>query len=122
MGFTICGIWDVFNYCGRTRRDTAKLTTALDSARLIGVSTLSKDVLTVDEGVCRWGFKICGNWDVFNYCGRTRTDTAKRRLRLDSAHGIGLETIFNRILRALWRPVLCRDVIHDGDAEYFNPD
>ena len=51
-------IGDVFNYCGRTRRDTAKRTTALDSARLIGVSTLSKDVPTVDEGVCRWGFKF----------------------------------------------------------------
>ena len=113
---------DVFAYTGRTNGDTAKWTPALDSARLIGLSTLSEGVPTVDEEVCRWRFKICGIWDVFNYCGRTRTDTAKRRLRLDSAHGIGLETIFNRILRALWRPVLCRDVIHDGDAEYFNPD
>ena len=94
---------DIFNYCGRTKRDAAKRRTALDSAHRIGLSTLSEGVPTVDEEVCRWIFKIRGIWDVFNYCGRTKIDTAERRLRLDLAHRIGLEMIFSRILRALWR-------------------
>ena len=117
--FKICGIWDVFAYCQRPNGVTAKWTPPFDSAHRIGLSTRSEGVLTVDEGVCRWGFKICGIWDVFNYCGRTRTDTEKRRWRLDSAHGIGLETIFSRILRASWRCFLCRDVNHDGDGGVF---
>ena len=94
---------DVFAYTERINGDTAKWTTALDSAHLIGLFTLSEGVSTVDEEVCRWRFKICGIWDVFNYCGRTNGDTAKRTTALDSAHLIGLEMIFSRILRALWR-------------------
>ena len=63
--------------------------------------------------------KFCGIWDVFNYCGRTNGDTAKRTTALDSAHLIGLEMIFSRILRASWRCFLCRDVNYDGDGGVF---
>ena len=49
-------------------------------------------VLTVDQGVCRWRFKNREIGDVFNYCGRTRRDAAKRATALDSAHQIGLCT------------------------------
>ena len=68
-----------FHDISTKRGAVAKRMTPFDSAHRIALSTLSEGVLTVDEGVCRWGFKICGIWDVFNYFGRTRRDTAKRR-------------------------------------------
>ena len=47
----------VFRYNSTTRGRTPKRTTPSDSAHRIGPSTLSKDVLTVEEGVSGWGFK-----------------------------------------------------------------
>src|SRR5437762_2925482 len=51
-------IGHVVHYSSTTRPRTSKRRTALKSARQIGVYTISKDVLTVDEGVCGWRFKI----------------------------------------------------------------
>src|SRR5213083_626455 len=47
-------IGHVVHYSSTTRPRTSKRRTALNSARQIGVYTISKDVLTVDEGVCGW--------------------------------------------------------------------
>ena len=52
-------IGHVVHYSSTTRPRASKRRTALKSARQIGVSTISKDVLTVDEGVCGWIFKNC---------------------------------------------------------------
>ena len=43
----------VFGYRGWTTGDTEKRMVPLDSAHQIGVFTLSRKVLTVDEGVCK---------------------------------------------------------------------
>src|SRR5205814_718873 len=50
-------IGHVVHYSSTLRPRKSKRTTVLKSARQIGVSTISKDVLTVDEGVCGWRFK-----------------------------------------------------------------
>src|SRR5205814_370275 len=50
-------IGHVVQYTSTTRPRTSKRRTVLKSARQIGVSTISKDVLTVDEGVCGLIFK-----------------------------------------------------------------
>ena len=73
----------------------------MDSAHRIGVSTISRSVLPVDEGACGRRFKNQRIGNVFDYPGRRRQDTAKRMVRLDSARQIGLCTI--------WRGVLTED-------------
>ena len=47
----------VFRYNSTTRGCTPKRTTPSDSAHRIGPSTVSKDVLTVEEGVYGWRFQ-----------------------------------------------------------------
>ena len=49
---------NVFAFTLTTSRDMAKRTPPFDSTHQIGVSTFSREVLTVDQGVCRWRFKI----------------------------------------------------------------
>src|SRR5205814_704390 len=73
-------------------------TTSLDSAHQIGLSTLLKDVLTVEEGVCGWRFKNCEIWDVFNYYERTSIRMAKRTTPLYSAHRIRASTLSKDVL------------------------
>ena len=85
-------IGPVFRNISATSSAIAKRMAEFDSAHQIGVSTLSGSVLTVDQGVCRWRFKNREIGDVFNYCGRTRRDTAKRIAPFDSACQIGLST------------------------------
>src|SRR5205814_2705042 len=51
-------IGHVVHYSSTTRPRACKRRMALKSARQIGVSTISKDVLTVDKGVCGCRFKI----------------------------------------------------------------
>ena len=87
-------IGDVFASGLGTRRAMAKRTPGLDSAHQIGPSTHLKEVLTVDEGVCRWRFENCEIGCVLNYCGTTSEVTEKWMVPVDSAHQIGLETIF----------------------------
>ena len=50
-------IGQVVHYTSTTRPRTSKRTAVLKSARQIGVSTISKGVLTVDEGVSGWRLK-----------------------------------------------------------------
>jgi len=42
-----------------------KWTLAFDSQHRIGVSTISRELLTVDQSVCRWNFKNCDLRNVF---------------------------------------------------------
>ena len=51
-------IGDVFASALGTSRDTWKLTRSAYLAPRIGLSTPSRDVLIVDQGVSRWRFKI----------------------------------------------------------------
>src|SRR5438552_664579 len=53
-GFENSRIGNVFASTGEPSRDRAKRMALLDSAHRIGVSTLSRGVLTEDEGVCGW--------------------------------------------------------------------
>ena len=55
-------IGDVFASGLGTSRDTAEWTPTFDSAHQRGLSTPSKGVLTVDEGVCGWGFRFAEFW------------------------------------------------------------
>src|SRR5947208_9124731 len=81
-----------------TRRRTSKQTTVLKSAPQIGLSTISKDVLTVDEGVCGWMFKNREIGHVFDYSSTARPGTCKRRMALKSARQIGVSTISKNVL------------------------
>ena len=54
-------------YISTTWPRTSKQITPSDLAHRIGVSTISKDVLTVDEGVCGWIFKNREIGHVFDY-------------------------------------------------------
>ena len=65
--FKKCDIGHVFASGWRTSRDMVKRRLAFDSANRIGVSTISKGVLTVDQGVSGWRFKNRGIFNVFNY-------------------------------------------------------
>src|SRR5437667_7264854 len=94
-------IGNVFGSASRSSGRTAKRRAALDSAHRIGISTLSRGILTVDEGACGWRFKNPRIGNVFDYPGRRSRDTAKRMVQLDSARQIGLCTI--------WRGVLTED-------------
>ncbi len=91
-------IGHVVHYTSTTRPRTSKRTTALKSPRQIGVSTISKDVLTVDEGVCGWIFKNREIGYVFDYSSTARLRASKRRTALKSARQIGVSTISNDVL------------------------
>src|SRR5947199_404220 len=79
-------IGHVFDYSSTARPRESKRRTALKSARQIGVYTISKDVLTADEGVCGWMFKNSKIGHVFCHISTTRALTSKRTTPLDSAH------------------------------------
>ena len=72
--FKNCEIGDVFGYISTTAARTAKLTAPFDSAHGICVSTISGEVLTAEEGVCRWRFNCCEIRRVFIYCGAASDD------------------------------------------------
>ena len=91
-------IGHVVHYSSTTRPRASKRRTALKSACQIGVSTISKDVLTVDEGVCGWMFKNGKIGHIFRHISKTRARTAKRTTPLDSAHRLGLSTLLNDVL------------------------
>jgi len=71
---------------------------ALNSASQIGLTTISKDILTVDEGVCRWRIKNREIGNVFASALGTRGDMAKRMAPLDSAHQIGVSPLSREAL------------------------
>jgi len=50
-------IGNVFAYALRFNESTGKWIVKLDRAHQIGISTLSRKFLTVDEGICRQGIK-----------------------------------------------------------------
>ena len=61
-----------------TSRDTGIWMVPLDSASQIGLSTFSREVLTVDQGGCRWGLKNRDIRDIFASALGTSRDTWKR--------------------------------------------
>ena len=83
-------IGHVFRHTSITKASTSKWTSSSDSAHQIGPDTLSKDFLTVDEGVCGWMFKNSKIGHVFYHISTTRARTSKRTTPLDSALEIGL--------------------------------
>src|SRR5205814_3360195 len=87
-----------FAYSSTSRALTSKRRTELKSACQIGVSTISKDVLTVDEGVCGWIFKNNKIGYVFDYSSTTRPRASKGRTALKSARQIGVPTISKDVL------------------------
>ena len=96
--FKNCDFGNFFDYWRRTRQHTGKRTPAFDSANWIAVSTLLKEDLIPDQDVCRWRFKNCEIWYVFDCWRRTRQDTVKRTPPFDSAHQIGIFTPSTEIL------------------------
>ena len=88
----------IFRYIPPTRARTSKQTTPSDSPHRIGPSTHSKDVLIVDEGVCRWMFKNTEIGHVFRHISTTRARTSKWTIPLDSAHQIGPSTLLKHVL------------------------
>src|SRR5436190_12237897 len=86
-------IGHVVHYTSTTRPRTSKRTTVLKSARQIGVSTISKNVLTVDEGVCGWISKIREIGYVFDFSSTAKPRASKRRTALKSARQIGVSAI-----------------------------
>src|SRR5438552_11584082 len=89
---------NIFAPASRTSGRTAKRTPPFDSARRNGLLTCSREVLTVDEGVSRWGFKNGRIGNVFASASRTSRDTAKRMVVLGSAHRIGVSTLSRGVL------------------------
>src|SRR5437773_1356662 len=83
----------VFRYNSTTRGRMPKRTTPSLSAHRIGPSTLSKDVLTVEEGVYGWRFKIRKIGHVFRHTSITKARTSKWTSSSDSAHQIGPDTL-----------------------------
>ena len=75
-----------------------KRTLAFDSQHRIGVSTISRELLTVDQSVCRWNFKNCDLRNVFASVLATSRDMAKRTPPFDSAHKIGVSTFSREVL------------------------
>src|SRR5216117_2552937 len=91
-------IGHVVHYSSTTRPRTSKRRTALKSARRIGVYSISKDVLTVDEGVSGWRLKNRQIGHVVHYSSTTRPRTSKRRTALKSARRIGVYSISKDVL------------------------
>ena len=93
-------IGHVVQYTSTTRPRTSKQITPSDLAHRIGACTLSKDVLTVDEGVCGWIFKNREIGHVFDYSSTARPRTSKWRTALKSAHQIGPSALSKDVLNA----------------------
>src|SRR5436309_1692213 len=91
-------IGHVVHYSSTTRPHTSKRRTALKSARQIGVYTISKDVLTVDEGVSGWRLKNRQIGHVVHHTFTTRPRTSKRTTELKSARQIVVSTICKEVL------------------------
>ena len=77
-----------FGHISTTKAGMAKRMAGSDLAHQIYPSTSLEDVLTVDEGGCRWRFKNREMEDVFASALGTSGDMAKRMAGLDSAHKI----------------------------------
>src|SRR5438034_218924 len=101
-------IGHVVHYSSTTRPRTSKRRTALKSARRIGVYTISKDVLTVDEGVSGWSLKNREIGHVFHYTSTARPRASKQRTTLKSASQIGVYIISKDVLtvdEGLWMDI-----------------
>ena len=69
-----------------------------DSTHQIGVSTLSRKFLTIDDEVRRWRIKNSKIRDVFASALGISGDTRKWRAPLYSPHRIGVFTLWTDVL------------------------
>src|SRR5271169_728603 len=76
----------------------AKRMVPSDSACQIGLSTLSRKALTVDQGAYRWSFKNRNFGDVFAFALRTGGRTGKWMVPSDSACQIGISILSRKAL------------------------
>ena len=84
-----------FDYIDSGTRYIALSMTAINSACLIGLSTL---LMRIGEAPAPPGLKNADIAHVSNYISTTRRAIAKRMAPFDSAHQIGLSTFSNGIL------------------------
>ena len=97
-GFKNGKIGHVFHHISTNRAHTAKRSPPSDSAHPIGLSTILKDVLTVEKGVYGWMFKNRKIGHVFHHISTHRARTSKQSSPSDSAHRIGLSARLNDVL------------------------
>ena len=97
-GFENRKIGHVFHHISRTRARTAKRTTPLDSAHRLGLSTILKDVLTVEKGVYGWMSKNHKIGHLFHHISTHRARTSERTTPFDSTHRIGQSALLNDVL------------------------
>src|SRR5438552_4125720 len=90
-------IGNVFASASKGSGRTGKWRAALDSAHRIGVSTLSRGVLNVDEGVWRSRVKNGRIGNVLAAASSSSGRTGKWRAALDSAHRIGVSILSRRV-------------------------
>ena len=81
-----------------TRAAMAMTMAALDLGHQICPFTCSEDMLTVDEGVCRWRFKNREIGDALASGSGTSRDMAKWMAAFDSAHQICVSTVSKEVL------------------------
>src|SRR5437667_295601 len=98
--FTNRNIERVFGHISVSRARTTKRNTLTDSVHRINVYTLSPDVLTVDEALCRWRLKNRNIGHVFGHISFSRARTSKRTPPSDSANRIGVSTLSKDVLTA----------------------
>src|SRR5271169_173888 len=86
-----------FHHDFMARAPIAKPMVPLDSACQIGLSTFLREVLTVDQGACRWRFKNREFGNVFAFALSTSGRMGKWMIPLDSAHRIGVSTLSRKV-------------------------
>src|SRR5216117_16173 len=86
-------IGHVSRYISTASPRTSKQITPSDLRHRIGPCAISKDVLTVDEGVSGWGLKNRQIGHVVHYSSTTRPRTSKRTMVSNTARQIGVSTI-----------------------------
>jgi len=91
-------IGNVFASALEFNESTGKWIVTLDPAHQIGISTLSRKFLTVDEGICRQGIKNREFGYTFAPILGTSRDTGEWTAPLDLVHQIGISTLWTDIL------------------------
>src|SRR5437773_7633599 len=88
----------VSHHISTHRARTSERSSPSHSAHRIGLSTILKDVLTLEKVVYGWMFKNHKIGHVFHHISTHRACTSKRSSPSDSAHRIGLSTRSNDVL------------------------
>ena len=91
-------IGNVFAYALRFNESTGKWIVTLDRAHQIGISTLSRKFLTLDEAICRQGIKNREFGYTFAPNFGASIDTGEWTAPLNLVHQIGISTLWTDIL------------------------